>query len=78
MTEQLQWKKGIIMFAPTKAREAFNIAEKELGDSIKKYHDARAALQRETGGFIATDKNIPLQFSAATSGEPMSRQQTDC
>lgn len=52
------------MFAPTKARESFTTAEKELEAAITKYNEARVALERETGDFTATDKNIVLKFSA--------------
>ncbi len=66
------------MFAPTKARQAFNTAENELEQAIKKYNEARAALQRETGDFIATDKNTALQFSSATGVNAEKYEATDC
>lgn len=65
-------------FAPTKAREAFNAAEKELEAAISKYNEARVMLQRETGDFTATDKNIVLKFSAATGATADQYQPTDC
>ena len=65
-------------FAPTKAREAFNAAEKELEGAISKYNEARASLQRETGEFTATDKSIMLKFSAATGATSDRDHLTDC
>ncbi len=66
------------MFAPTKASESFKTAEKELEAAIAKYNAARVELQRETGDFTATDKNIVLKFSAATGATADQYQPTDC
>lgn len=66
------------MFALTKARESFTTAEKELEAAITKYNEARVALERETGDFTATDKNIVLKFSAATGTTADQYQPTDC
>lgn len=66
------------MFAPSKARQAFNAAQQELESAIAKYNDARATLQRETGEFIATDRNIAHKFTAATGIATGQYKKTDC
>lgn len=66
------------MFAPTKAQASFKTAEKELEAAIAKYNDARVALQRESGDFTATDKNIMLNFSATTGQKADQYEPTDC
>ncbi len=66
------------MFAQTKARESFKTAEKELEAAISKYNAARVELQRETGDFTATDKNIMLKFNSAAGVTADQKHQTDC
>lgn len=61
----------------TDARKAFHAANTELQTALTKYQQARTALHRITGEFVATDQKLNLQFTNACATPTADEKDTD-